>query len=220
MIRLENLTKSFVTGQGRKTLFNGLTAQLPTGQSVALLGRNGAGKSTLLKLIAGTLRPSRGRVVSTGRISYPVGFQGSFHPDLTGVQNTRFVARIYAVDSDALVAFVQNFAELGGDFNLPFRAYSAGMKARLSFGVSMGLPFDTYLVDEVTSVGDGAFRRKSIALLEHRLQSAGAVVVSHSEHMVRRLCSCAAVLEAGRLQFFDDVEEALALHAANLAARG
>ena len=201
---------------GGKPLFEGVDLNLSKGERAALVGRNGAGKSKQLKLIDGTLRPSRGRVVSPGRISYPVGFQGSLHPDLTGMQNTRFVARIYGVDSDALVRFVQKFAELGPGFGLPFRTYSAGMKARLSFGVSMGLPFDTYLVDEVTSVGDGAFRRKSIALLEHRLHTAGAVVVSHSEHMIRRLCSCAVVLEAGQLHFFPEVEQGLAYHAANL----
>lgn len=114
MIYLENLTKHFPTRGGRQVIVENLTATFPTGASVALLGRNGAGKSTLLKLIAGTIRPTSGRVLSTGSISYPVGFQGSFHPDLTGVQNTRFVARLYGVDSDSLVNFVEDFAELGG----------------------------------------------------------------------------------------------------------
>ena len=217
MIRLDRLSKSFPTRAGRQIIVDALTATFPTGASVALLGRNGAGKSTLLKLIAGTIRPDAGRVLSTGSISYPVGFQGSFHPDLTGVQNTRFVARLYGVDSDGLVDFVEDFAELGAHFRMPYRTYSAGMKSRLSFGVSMGIPFDTYLVDEVTSVGDGAFRHKSVQVFDARMERAGAIVVTHSPPMVKRLCSMAAVLEAGQLHFYDDLDDALAHHERNLA---
>ena len=133
----------------------------PTGAVVGLLGRNGAGKTTLMQMIAGTMEPTSGRILSDGSISYPVGFAGSFHRDLTGAQNTRFVARIYGIDTEALVAFVEDFAELGKHYHLPFRTYSAGMRARLAFGVSMGIPFDFYLIDEVTAVGDANFREKS-----------------------------------------------------------
>ena len=212
MIALQNLTKYFRTRKGRQVIVEDLNATFSTGVSIALLGRNGAGKSTLLKLIAGTIRPTRGRVWSEGSISYPVGFQGSFHPDLSGLQNTRFVARLYGVDSDALVDFVAGFAELGSHFQMPLRTYSSGMKARLSFGVSMGIPFDTYLVDEVTSVGDGAFRHKSVQVFDKRRETAGAIVVTHSPPMVRRLCTQAAVLERGRLVHYDDIDAAVEHH--------
>lgn len=217
MIELDRLTKTFWIRGGRKKVVDNLSAVFPTGASVALLGRNGAGKSTLLKLIAGTVRPTSGRVQSTGSVSYPVGFAGSFHPDMTGVQNTRFVARLYGVDTDELVAFVEDFAELGAHFRMPLRTYSSGMRARLSFGVSMGIPFDTYLVDEVTSVGDGAFRDKSVAVFDERRRSAGAIVVSHSEFMVRRICDMAMVLENGKATFHTDVNAALEHHAENLS---
>lgn len=221
MIRLENVTKAFPLRQGHKVIIKDANAVFPTGRSIALLGRNGTGKSTLLDIISGTTRPSQGRVLSTGSISYPVGFSGSFHPDLTGAQNTRFVARIYGVDTGELLDFVQSFAELGPHFHMPLRSYSAGMRARLSFGVSMGIPFDTYLVDEVTSVGDGAFRQKSIALLDDRRARSGAIIVSHSEPMIRRTCDMGAVLEDAQLTLYDCLDEALAVHADNLGvARG
>lgn len=217
MIRLENLTKRFVLRGRRKVIADRINATFPTGRSVALLGRNGAGKSSLLRMIAGTLDPTSGRVLSGGTMSWPVGFGGSFHGDLTGVQNTRFVARIYGVDSDALVDYVAEFAQLGDHFHLPFRSYSHGMKSRLAFGVSMGIRFDTYLVDEITAVGDAAFRAKSSRVFRDRLAQSGAVVVSHAMGQLRELCDCGAVLEGGKLNFFNDLEQAIAQHEDNMS---
>lgn len=218
MIRLEKLTKIFTLEGRRKVVLRDVNMEFPSGLSVALLGRNGAGKSTLLQMIAGTQAPTSGRIVSTGSISWPVGFAGSFHPDLSGAQNTRFVARIYGVDTDQLVDFVEDFAGLGMHFHLPFRTYSAGMRSRLAFGVSMGIPFDTYLVDEVTSVGDANFKSKSSSVFKARMENAGAFVVSHSMRMVRTLCQAGAVLEDGNLTFYDDIEAAIAHHERNMEA--
>jgi capsular polysaccharide transport system ATP-binding protein len=216
MIRLENLTKIFYLRGRKKVVARNVNADLPTGKSVGLLGRNGAGKTTLMQMIAGNMDPTSGRILSDGTISYPVGFAGAFHPDLTGAQNTRFVARIYGVDTEELIDFVEDFAELGKHFHLPFRSYSSGMRSRLSFGVSMGIPFDTYLVDEVTSVGDAAFKQKSSDLFRARMNDAGALFVSHSTNMIKELCDMAAVLENGQLTLYDDVDEAIAAHNANM----
>ena len=209
MIVLRNLTKTFVLNGRRKTVARNLNAVFPTGTSVALLGRNGAGKSTLLKMIAGTTTPTSGEILSDGRISFPVGLASSLHPDLTGAQNTRFVARIYGADTDALMAYVEEFAELGEHFHLPVRSYSSGMRGRLSFGVNMGLEFDTYLIDEVTAVGDAAFKRKSRDVFLARMQKAGAVFVSHSMGAVREMCKAGALIENGELTYYEDVEEAI-----------
>jgi len=216
MIRLENLTKTFVIKGRRKTVADDISVTFPTGASIGLLGRNGAGKSTLMQMIAGNVEPTSGRIVSTGTISYPVGFAGSFNGDLSGAQNTRFIARIYGIDSEALVRFVRQFAELGKHFFLPVRTYSSGMKSRLSFGVSMGIPFDFYLVDEVTSVGDATFRKKSADLFRARMAKSGSLFVSHSEIAVRELCDMAAVLENGKLELFEDMDAAFDRHNRNL----
>ncbi len=214
MIRLEELTKIFRRQGSEHIVADRINAVFPTGVSVALLGRNGAGKSTLLRIIAGTVAPTYGRVVSTGTISWPVGFAGSFHGDLTGAQNVRFVARIYGVDSDELVDYVGDFAELGIHYHRPFRSYSAGMRSRLAMGTSMGIKFDTYLVDEVTSVGDAAFRAKSQEVFSDRMSKSGAIVVTHSMPMVRAMCTMGAVLDRGRLTFFEDLDAAIARHEA------
>ncbi len=217
MIRFENLTKSFRLRGERKVVIDHLNLTLPSGRSLALLGRNGAGKSTLLQMIAGTMRPDSGRVVSDGSISWPVGFAGSFHRELTGAENVRFIARIYGVDTDGLLAFVEDFAELGKFFHMPVRSYSSGMRSRLTFGASMGIHFDTYLVDEVTATGDAAFRRKSQAVFADRMQTSSAIMVNHSMNQVREFCDSGLVLENGQVQYFDDLEEAIEVHEAIMA---
>lgn len=216
MIRLINLEKSFLLNGYRHTVLKPSNAVFPSRVSVALLGRNGAGKSTLLKIIGGTLDPTAGRIETDGTISFPVGFAGSFSPDLTGAQNVRFVARIYGVDTDALTAFVEHFAALGPHFHMPFRSYSSGMRSRLAFGVSMGIRFDTYLVDEVTSVGDAAFQHRSNALFNARMGESGAIVVSHSMGLIRKLCTMGAVLHEGELTLYQDIEEAIRIHEENM----
>ncbi|WGW06046.1 ABC transporter ATP-binding protein [Tropicibacter oceani] len=212
MIRFENLSKSFWVRGERKVVIDHLNITLPTGASLALLGRNGAGKSTLMSIIAGTIRPDTGRVVTDGSISWPVGFSGSFHGQLTGAENVRFIARIYGVDSDALVDFVEDFAELGKHFHMPVRSYSSGMRSRLTFGASMGIRFDTYLVDEATAVGDAAFRAKSQKYFEDRVKNASAILVSHDMTQVREFCDAGILLSEGKLLYFSDVDEAIENH--------
>lgn len=212
MIRLENLGKYFISPSGRHTVFEGLTLTLPAGRSLGLLGRNGAGKSTLLQIIAGILRPSTGRVIRESRISWPIGHANSFHPDMTGLQNTRFLARVYGVDSDNLASFVEEFADIGVHFHMPLRTYSNGMRARLSFGVAMGIPFDTYLIDEVTAAGDKAFRARSRDVFRARMKQADAIMISHSMADMRKFCNAGLVLHEGRLELFDDIQNAIARH--------
>lgn len=219
MIRLENLSKTYVVNGVRKVVADDITTTLPTGLSIGLLGRNGAGKSSLLRMIAGTMDPDSGTIAAEGTISWPVGFAGSFHPELTGAQNARFLARVYGVDTDELCAFAEDFAELGPHFHLPFRTYSSGMRSRLAFGISMGIRFDTYLVDEVTSVGDAAFQAKSAAVFKDRMRASGGIVVSHSMAMIRTLCQAGMVLENGRLFYYERLERAIEHHEANMAGR-
>jgi capsular polysaccharide transport system ATP-binding protein len=216
MIHLQNLCKTYTLNGRHKVVADNITATFPSGVSVALLGRNGAGKSSLLRMISGAMLPSSGKILSTGTISWPVGFAGSFNSELTGEQNCRFVARVYGIDTDELLYFVEDFAELGDHFWLPVRTYSSGMRSRLAFGLSMAIPFDTYLVDEVSAVGDAAFKAKSNHVFKERLSKAGAIVVAHSMGMLRQTCQSGAVLEQGQLTFYVDIEDAIAAHLDNM----
>ena len=188
------------------------------GKSTALIGRNGAGKTTLLRIISGALRPNAGTVLRNGRVSWPVGFAGSFHGDLTAAQNCRFSARVHGADSESLIEAVRTTAGLGRHFHEPVRDYSSGMRSRLAFALSMALPFDTYLVDEVTSVGDASFRKASHQIFTDRIKSASAIVVSHNPDQLRQLCDRAVILENGTLRHFDNVNEAITFSRDNLFA--
>ena len=216
MIKIENLTKYFLVKGQKKYIANNLNLILPSRGSIGLVGRNGAGKSTLLKILAGTMRASSGRVISDGEISWQIGFAGSFHPELSGAQNVRFVARAYGVDTDDLIDYVGDFAELGRSFHAPFRTYSSGMRARLAFGLSMGVPFSYYLIDEVTAVGDASFRKKCTAVLDERLKNAGAIVVSHADATLKSICKSGMVLEDGHLTWHDKIDDALVEHNARM----
>ncbi len=218
MLRFHHVTKYFRTPGGRKTVLQDFTQVLPTGGKIALIGRNGAGKSTMISMIAGKTSPNEGSIDSAGLVSWPLGLGGSFAADLSGAQNARFVARIYGIDTDYLLDYVQDFTRLGDYLNMPVRTYSNGMRARLAFGLSMGISFDWYLVDEITSVGDAAFRKKSSAVFRTRLARAGLIMVSHSVSTLQEYCTSAIVLDRGQARYYPDLAEALEAHAANMAA--
>ncbi len=216
MITLDNVTKAYRYKGVPKYIARDVSAVIPDGAKLALLGRNGAGKSTLLSMMCGGLNPDSGSIRVTGSISWPIGLTGCIQADMTGIQNVRFLARVYGVDSDELVDFVGDFADLGLNYAEPVRNYSSGMRGRLTFGMSMGIRFDTYLIDEVTATGDIAFRGKSQRLFEDRLSRSGLVYVTHSEGMSRSICKSGAVLENGAITFYEDVNDAIAAHNRNM----
>ncbi len=212
MINFINVEKKYATPDGHhKVIVERLNMRFPA-RNIALIGANGAGKSTLLRLIAGAELPDVGRIRREVNVSFPMGFQGSFNGSLSGLENTRFVARIYGQDTERVVERVQQFAELGSHFHAPVRTYSSGMRARLSFGVSLAIDFQCYLVDEITAVGDQRFREKSKAAFKKKLENANIIMVSHSAATLRDYCDMGIILRDGKVMVFDDLEEAIADH--------
>jgi capsular polysaccharide transport system ATP-binding protein len=218
LIAFHNVRKSFRYSGGVKFILRDFSMELPTDKNIAVIGRNGAGKSTFLRMIAGTVPPERGHISRRGRISWPMGFSGGLHPALTGRQNARFVARIYGMRTEDMVAFVDDFAELGGFLDMPLTTYSSGMKARLSFGISLACKFDCYLIDEITEVGDASFREKCRLAFNERMKTSRLIVVSHAEATLKSLCNAGLVLNDGFAQYFPDLDEALASYRKSLAA--
>lgn len=212
MIRIENLTKSYRTPKGRHFVFKDLNLELPSNKSVALIGRNGAGKSTLLRMIGGIDRPDNGKIITDKTISWPVGLAGGFQGSLTGRENVKFVARLYAKSDElqAKVAFVEEFAELGKYFDMPIKTYSSGMRSRLGFGLSMAFEFDYYLVDEVMAVGDARFKKKCSDLFNAKHKESSFLMVSHSLNSLKEYCD--AAIYVGRensVTYCDSVSSAI-----------
>ena len=186
-------------------MLKNLNLTLERGQKLGILGRNGAGKSTLVRLMSGAEPPSSGKIIRDMSISWPLAFSGGFQGSLTGIDNLKFICRVYGADYQKVRDYVEDFAELGKYMYEPLKSYSSGMRARLAFGVSMAIDFDCYLIDEVMAVGDSKFIKKcQIELLEKRKDSS-MIFVSHSYQMVKRYCDSASVLDRGQLYQFDAI---------------
>ena len=207
MIELRDITKAYRTNEGPHVVLDRITATFEDRVSVGILGRNGAGKSTLLRLLGGAEQPDDGKIIRHGRVSWPIGFAGGFNGSLTGEENCRFVARIYGAEVDGVVEFARGFADIGNYFGMPVRTYSSGMKARLAFGLSMAIDFDTYLVDEVTAVGDKVFQERCRRAFAERQERSSVIIVSHSMHTIKQYCDRYALIRRGKLHFFDDINE-------------
>lgn len=190
-------------------VLDAVTVAFPDGYNFGVLGANGAGKSTLIRLLAGSELPDRGRIRRNGRVSFPLGYGGTFHGALSGRENVSFIARVYGADLRRVIAYAADFAALGGYFDMPVNTYSAGMRARLAFGACLAIDFDTYLIDEVTEIGDEPFQRKCALAFRERMRDADIILVSHNSRTIRQYCNRAAILSDGTLRLYDDVAAAL-----------
>lgn len=215
MILLENVCKTYPTRAGRKQVLSDIDISIEKGERVGFLGRNGAGKSTLIRLISGAELPDSGTVTRGMSVSWPLAFGGAFQTGLTGIDNLRFICRIYGVSTEGKLDYVQEFAELGDYIYEPLRTYSAGMRARLAFAISMVIEFDCFLIDEVIAVGDDRFQRKCHVELFEKRSDRTMIIVSHNEYFIREHCNRIAILDNGRVLEFPSVDEAFDFYKLN-----
>ncbi|MFO1337511.1 MAG: ABC transporter ATP-binding protein [Burkholderiaceae bacterium] len=208
MIRVENVTMRYPTRQGWRTVLRDINLTLEKGRNIGILGRNGAGKSTLVRLLAGAAQPTSGKVHRGMRVSWPLAFNGAFQHHLTGLDNLKFICRIYNVDYKRLIPFVEEFAELGVYLREPVLHYSSGMSTRLAFALSMAIEFDCFLIDEILVVGDKRFHERCHNELFVKRKDRSFILVSHEPNIIRSLCQSACVLHEGRLHHFDSVDAA------------
>jgi capsular polysaccharide transport system ATP-binding protein len=212
MIRFERVSKVYHIRNFQKQVFADLNFTIHKGESIGICGANGAGKSTLVRLLAGVEQPTSGKITRTMSTSWPIGYASCFQASLTGADNIRFIARIYDRSDDDLLEFVEDFAQLGAYLYQPVSTYSAGMGARLAFGISLAIDFECYLVDEVTGAGDERFRRRSEEALLSRRDNATLVMISHDPGTLRSFCKRGAVLYGGALVHYDTIDEACEIH--------
>jgi capsular polysaccharide transport system ATP-binding protein len=212
MITLDNVTKIYDTRQGPRTVLEGINLRIAKGDKVGILGRNGAGKSTLIRLISGAELPTSGRIHRGISISWPLAFGGAFQGSLSGLDNVRFICRVYNAPIEPAIAFVEEFSELGSYLREPVKKYSSGMRARLAFAISMGVEFDCFLIDEIVAVGDSRFHKKCHIELFEKRRDRAMIIVSHSAEYIREHCQHAAVLVAGKLHSFEKVDDAFSYY--------
>jgi capsular polysaccharide transport system ATP-binding protein len=207
-LTVRGLTKAW-PGSARP-VFADLDFDLPPAGRLAVLGRNGQGKSTLIRILGGAWTATRGTVDWRVTPSWPIGFGGGFQGSLSGLDNVRFLSRLYDRPFDQILERVDAFAELGdAEMRRPVKHWSDGMRARLAFGLSLAIEFDCYLIDEVVAVGDARFQEKCRIELFDRRSDRGFIIASHDDRIIRDHCDRALVIESGSGRLFDDVEEAL-----------
>ncbi|OOF78036.1 ATP-binding protein [Rodentibacter caecimuris] len=208
MIRVKNLSKRYRIRDGWKTVIEDVSFELKKGEKIGILGRNGAGKSTLIRLLSGVEPPTEGSIERQMSISWPLAFSGAFQGSLTGLDNLRFISRIYGSDFQTMKDFTEEFSELGNYLYEPVKSYSSGMKARLAFAISLSVEFDCYLIDEVIAVGDSRFTAKCKYELFEKRKDRAIILVSHSPAAIKEYCDNAMVLQEGKMHHFSSIDEA------------
>lgn len=212
MIRFHNVTKIYRTGSMPKVVLDDITVSIPTDRNIGILGKNGAGKSTLLRLIAKADEPTHGRIVTSGRISWPMAFGGGFQGGLSAIDNIRFISRIYGIDWRHAVDKVESFAELGQYLHMPVSTFSSGMRTRLNIAMSLAIHFDVYIMDEIPSVGDKRFRQRFDEEFSRLRRKSSLIMISHNPGTIEKHCDSAFLLKSGKLHFYENIKHALKAH--------
>lgn len=217
MLILKNISKSYTTRTGPRLVLDNINLLVQNGEKMGILGRNGSGKSTLIRLISGAERPSSGIIERKMSISWPLAFGGAFQGSLTGLDNIKFICRVYDANSKAAIEYVEWFSELGVYLREPVKKYSSGMRARLAFAISMAVEFDCFLIDEIAAVGDSRFHEKCRIELFEKRKDRAMILVSHEPSFIREHCDHAAVLVNGKITIFDNLDKAFAFYHESVA---
>ncbi|MBN8553777.1 MAG: ABC transporter ATP-binding protein [Caulobacterales bacterium] len=188
-----------------------VSVDIPQGGRLGVIGRNGSGKSTLLKTAAGIIRPSRGRREVNGKVGCVLNLGAGLDPDKSGLENMRMIARLHGLDGEELDAAVEDaaaFTELEAFLEMPVRAYSSGMGARLNFAIATAQRSDVMIIDEVIGTGDAYFVSKAVDRVRALCDGAGVLMLAtHSYAILRDFCDRAIWLDAGRVVAEGNVDE-------------
>ncbi len=220
--KVDNLKEYFiklVTHKLEYKKFYGLkdvSFEVKKGEHLAILGLNGAGKSTLLKTIVGVYKPSSGHVETKGVIAPLLELGAGFDPNYSGRENIYLYGAIMGYDRafiDKKYDEIVEFSELGNFIEVPVKNYSSGMKARLGFSIATAVEPDILILDEVLSVGDAGFRRKSLAKVKSLFETGVTVLfVSHNIEQVKSICDKAILLEHGQIIAQGDVADVIPVY--------
>lgn len=190
-----------------------INLQVRQGERIGLIGHNGAGKTTLLRVLAGIYEPTSGAVDISGRTAPLFDISLGMDPESTGYENIVLRGLFLGMSRGEIRARtdeIADFTELGEFLDLPIRTYSAGMKMRLAFAVSTSVAPEILLLDEGIGAGDAAFMEKANKRLDEFTRKVDIIVLSsHSEHLIRNMCSKSLLMERGRVVDFGETEAVL-----------
>lgn len=195
---------------------NHLSFELEKGETLGLIGKNGAGKSTTLKLISGILKPTEGRIITRGNIVPMLELGAGFDLELTGRENIYLNGAVLGYTKkflDSKIGEIIEFSELGDFIEMPIRSYSSGMMARLAFSIASVVNPEILIVDEILSVGDAAFQKKSRSRMEELMHGGATVLfVSHDIEQIEELCDKVIWLDHGTCKMFGEGKEICKLY--------
>ena len=196
-----------------RTVLDDINIKIKKGESVALIGTNGSGKSTLLKLMTKIIYPTKGKIITDGKITSLLELGAGFHPDFTGRENVYFNASIFglsAAEIDSRFDEILKFSELEEFIDNPVRTYSSGQYMRLAFSIAINVDADILLIDEILAVGDQHFQEKCYEKLQELKDSGKTIViVSHSLEAVKKLCKRAIWIYEGKVRMDGNSEDTI-----------
>jgi capsular polysaccharide transport system ATP-binding protein len=213
MIELKNVSKYFYVKNKKKYVFKDISLSIPSNVNIAILGKKGSGKTTLLKILGKIMYPSHGTVYSKNTFSWPLGQYAGFTKSMSGKDNIIFVCSIYGQTKsqiDQIVSFVKDFSELESHFEKPLSTYTSEMKKRLSFALNIALSFDYTLADDLLSVGDVSYKKKSLSAILKKIETSNIIlVVSRNLKIIRKVCDVGIVINQGQLYYYNDINDAI-----------
>ena len=214
------LRRPFARGRARPWALVDVSLSIHAGETLGVIGRNGAGKSTLLRLLAGILRPDRGRFSRMSERATLLSLQVGFVDHLSGRENAILSGLLLGMEHREIVeriGSIIDFAELQDSIDQPIATYSAGMRARLAFATAFHVDPDILLIDEVLAVGDAEFRERSMREMHEKIRSDRTVVLaSHNHQLILDLCNRVAWIDSARLRMIGETETVLEAYRASL----
>ena len=190
-----------------KTVLDDISFEINKGQTTGIIGVNGSGKSTILKMLSKIYYPTSGNVKTNGRLVSLIELGAGFHPDFTGRENIYFNASIFGLNKkqiDKRIDEIIEFSELGYEIDEPIRKYSSGMYMRLAFSIVTHINAEIVLVDEILSVGDYSFQKKSFKRIKELIKEGVTfVIVSHNLDTLTDICEKVIWLDNGHIKMYD-----------------
>lgn len=208
MLHFENVSKSFQMKGRMRPIVSGATFTAHFEENYGLVVPQRSGSTTLINLILGAEQPDNGRIFRYGKISWPVGGVGGLIMPLSGAENCRYIAMIYGLDPDEVLAFVVDLARIGRYMDMPVRTYSSTLKQRLSLALLLALEFDMYLVIEGAGTGDEEFGNRARPILSEKLERTPVMFMASDAKRMQNFCKRVAILHDCKIYEFDSIEDA------------